>query len=102
MWEDIKEAAERYLRPGEYVTFLGHEWSGTSDVGGDHNVYTTADDMPFVRSYLRYNYRNLRHYHGPGRQSGHVEDLFRTLAGNFRDENLLTIPHYGGRPGNPE
>ena len=101
MWEEIKEATRRHHRPGEYVTFLGYEWSGASDVGGDHNVYTTADDMPLLRSYLMYDYSNLRQYHGPDRQAGHVEDLFRTLAGNFRDENLLTIPHYGGRPGNP-
>lgn len=101
-WEDIKDVTKRYHRPGEYVTFLGCEWSGTSDVRGDHNVYTTADDMPLVRSSLRYNDRNLHHYHGPERQAGHVDDQFRALAGNFRDENLLTIPHYGGRPGNPE
>lgn len=102
MWEDIKEATRRYHRPGEYVTFLGYEWSGRSDVGGDHNVYTTADDMPLFRSYLGYSYGNLRHYHGKERQAGHVEDLFRALADNFENENLLTIPHFGGRPGNPE
>lgn len=102
MWEDIKATTKQYHRPGEYVTFLGYEWSGSSEVGGDHNVYTTADDMPLFRSFLRYNYVNLRHYHGAERQAGHVEDLFRALAGNFQNENLLTIPHYGGRPGNPE
>jgi hypothetical protein len=31
-----------------------------------------------------------------------VEDLFRVLSDSFRDENLLVIPHYGGRRGNPE
>ncbi len=102
MWEDIKAATKRSHRPGEYVTFLGYEWSGPRDVGGDHNVYTTADDMPLFRSYLGYSYGNLRHYHGPERQAGHVEDLFRALAENFRDENLLAIPHFGGRPGNPQ
>lgn len=102
MWEDIQETTRRYHRPGEYVTFLGYEWSGPREVGGDHNVYTTADEMPLFRSFLQYNYRNFRQYHGAERQAGHVEDLFRALAENFRDENLLTIPHYGGRPGNPE
>ena len=101
MWEDIKRAARDFNEPGEYVTFLGYEWSGPSEVGGDHNVYTTADDMPLIRSYLRYRYANYRNYHGPLRQAGHVEDLFRMLAENFRGENLLTIPHFGGRPGNP-
>lgn len=102
MWDDIKAATKRAHRPGEYLTFLGYEWSGSRDVGGDHNVYTTADEMPLVRSFLLYNYANLRQYHGPSRQAGHVEDLYRALAEGFRDENLLTIPHYGGRPGNPE
>lgn len=102
MWEEIQETTRRHHRPGEYVTFLGYEWSGPREVGGDHNVYTTADEMPLFRSFLQYNYRNFRQYHGAERQAGHVEDLFRALAENFRDENLLTIPHYGGRPGNPE
>ena len=102
MWEDIRQATKSYHQPGKYVTFLGYEWSGPQNVGGDHNVYTTADEMPLVRSFLQYNYANFRQYHGPERQAGHVEDLFRTLAGNFRNENLLTIPHFGGRPGNPE
>ena len=102
MWEDIKAATKSAHRPGEYVTFLGYEWSGPQDVGGDHNVYTTEDDMPLFRSFLGYSYGNLRHYHGPERQAGHVEDLFRALSENFRNENLLTIPHYGGRPGNPQ
>ncbi len=102
MWRDIQETTKRHHRPGDYVTFLGYEWSGPREVGGDHNVYTTEDSMPLLRSYLLYNYANLRQYHGPKRQAGHVEDLFRALAGNFQRENLLTIPHYGGRPGNPE
>ncbi len=101
MWEDIKRATKEFNEPGNYVTFLGYEWSGPSEVGGDHNVYTTGDDMPLIRSYLRYRYSNYRNYHGPRRQAGHVEDLFRMLSENFRDENLLTIPHFGGRPGNP-
>jgi hypothetical protein len=41
-------------------------------------------------------------YHGPNKGANHVEDLFRMLAGRFRNENLLVIPHFGGRPGNPE
>ena len=102
MWADIKETTKRYNAPGKYVTLLGYEWSGRSDVGGDHNVYTMADSMPLFRSYLGYTYSNFRHYHGPERQAGHVEDLFRALAGEFRDRSVLAIPHFGGRPGNPE
>ncbi|MBI1353143.1 MAG: DUF3604 domain-containing protein [Acidobacteria bacterium] len=102
MWEEIQRTANEMNEPGRYVTFLGYEWSGVTDVGGDHNVFTVEDSMPLIRSYTGYSYRNLRMYHGPNKQAGHVEDLFRMLAENFRDENLLVIPHFGGRRGNPE
>ena len=102
MWEEIVETTNRLNEPGRFVTFVGFEWSGPSDVGGDHNVYTVNNSLPLMRSYLRYNYRNLRNYHGAGKQAGHVEDLFRMLGAEYRDENILVIPHYGGRPGNPE
>ena len=102
MWSDIQRATADYNEPGRYVTFLGYEWSGRTDVGGDHNVYTVDGRMPLFRSYNGYNYRNLRMYHGPNKMAGHVEDLFRMLGENFEDENLLVIPHYGGRRGNPE
>ncbi len=102
MWDEIQRVSNEMNEPGRYVTFVGYEWSGPSDVGGDHNVYTSGDNMPLIRSYNGYNYKNLRMYHGPNKQAGHVEDLFRMLGENFRDDNLLVIPHFGGRPGNPE
>jgi hypothetical protein len=102
MWDEIQRVSNELNEPGRYVTLLGYEWSGSSDVGGDHNVYTVGDAMPLIRSYNGYNYRNLRMYHGPNKQAGHVEDLFRLLSESFRDENLLVIPHFGGRRGNPE
>ncbi len=101
MWQEIKEVTARYNQPGRYVTFLAYEWSGASEVGGDHNVYTSDPDMPLIRCYWWYNYDNLRMYHGPNKGANHVEDLFRMLGERFRNENLLVIPHYGGRPGNP-
>jgi hypothetical protein len=102
MWREIKETGNRYYQPGRFVTFLAYEWSGMTDVGGDHNVYTTDTDFPLIRSYSYYNYENLRMYHGPRKQANHVEDLFRLLADRYRDENVMAIPHYGGRHGNPE
>ncbi len=101
MWREIQDVTNRYYEPGRYVTFLAYEWSGMTDVGGDHNVYTTDSQMPLIRSYSYYNYKNLRMYHGPDKGANHVEELFRMIAGRFRDENLLVIPHFGGRQGNP-
>ena len=101
MWKEIQEVSNRYNEPGRYVTFLAYEWSGMTAVGGDHNVYTTESSFPLFRSYSYYNYRNLRMYHGPQRQANHVEDLFRLLDERYEDENILVIPHFGGRRGNP-
>jgi hypothetical protein len=101
MWSRIKDAAKRFYEPGRYVTFLAYEWSGATDVGGDHNVYTTDADMPLFRSSWVFNYENLRMYHGPNPGANHVEDLFRQLDKIYRDENVMAIPHYGGRHANP-
>ncbi|MCP5119546.1 MAG: DUF3604 domain-containing protein, partial [bacterium] len=105
MWREIIDTTNRYNQDGRYVTLLGYEWSGRSDVGGDHNVYTSDPQMPIIRSANGYSYDNLRMYHGPNDElnlsANHVENLFRLLGERFRDENLLAIPHYGGRRGNP-
>lgn len=100
-WRRIRETTNRFYKPGRFVTFLGYEWSGMSPVGGDHNVYTVDSDMPLIRCYSNFNYQNYRMYHGPNKAANHVEDLFRMLGEKFRNENLMVIPHYGGRPGNP-
>ena len=101
MWRDIRETTQRFYEPGKYVTFLAYEWSGMTDVGGDHNVYTTDSDMPILRCYSYFNYDNLRMYQGPDKGANHVEDLFRLLSQRYRNENLMVIPHFGGRQGNP-
>ena len=101
MWRDIRDTTNRFYEPGSYVTFLAYEWSGMTDVGGDHNVYTVNDRMPIVRCYSYFNYENLRMYHGRAKGANHVEELFRILGDQFRNENLLVIPHFGGRQGNP-
>ncbi len=105
-WKDIADTTNQFNEPGRYVTFLAYEWSGPSNVGGDHNVYTSGDWMPIIRSANGYSYENLRMYHGPeddvNWHAGHVEHLFKLLAKLYRNENILAIPHFGGRPGNPQ
>jgi Protein of unknown function (DUF3604) len=101
MWDEIKKTGNQFYQPGKFVTFLAYEWSGQTDVGGDHNVYTPDNDLPIIRCYSYFNYENLRMYHGPRKGANHVEDLFRMLAPSFKNENLMVIPHYGGRQANP-
>jgi hypothetical protein len=102
MWREIKEVTNRFYRPREYVTFLAYEWSGMTDVGGDHNVYFRDGDAEITRCYSYYDYRNLRMHHGSAHGANHVQQLFRVLSDHFRNNNILVIPHFGGRRGNPE
>ena len=102
MWEHSKAVTNRVNRPGRFVTFNAYEWSGDTSVGGDHNVYFLADDPPLFRSGNYYTPRNLQMYHGPQRPLKHVQDVFAALEKRLGDENILCIPHYGGRRGNPK
>lgn len=101
MWEHSKKVTSSVHTPGKFVTFQAYEWSGMTDVGGDHNVFFLEDDPPIYRSRSFYDYRNLQMYHGEEQQINHVEDLFIELASRFEDETVFCIPHYGGRKGNP-
>ncbi len=101
MWAHSKVVTNRAYKPGKFVTFQAYEWSGKTDVGGDHNIYFLEDDPPLFRSRSYYNYLNFQMYHGPEPQINHIEDMFVTLRILMKDEDILCIPHYGGRQGNP-
>jgi hypothetical protein len=100
MWTHSKAVTNRVNRPGRFVTFNAYEWSGTANVGGDHNIYWCDDDPPVYRSNTAYHKLNLQLYHGPDPKVGHVEELFAILQDRLRDKNVFCIPHRGGRAGN--
>jgi hypothetical protein len=102
MWAHSKKVTNEAYEPGHFVTFQAFEWSGVSKVGGDHNVYFLEDDPPIYRSTSYYDPRNLQMYHGRTPKQAHVNDVFERLAERLTDKNVFTIPHYGGRKGNPE
>ncbi|MHC4313963.1 MAG: DUF3604 domain-containing protein [Planctomycetota bacterium] len=102
MWAHSKAVTNRVNSPGRFVTFNAYEWSGTANVGGDHNIYWLDDDPPIYRSNTAYNQLNLQLYHGPEPKVGHIEQLFAILQDRLRDKNVFCIPHRGGRAGNPK
>ncbi|NIP24777.1 MAG: DUF3604 domain-containing protein [Phycisphaerae bacterium] len=102
MWTHSKAVTNRVNRPGRFVTFNAYEWSGTANVGGDHNVYWLDEDPPIYRSKTAYNKLNPQLYHGPDPKVGHIEELFAILQDRLRDKNVFCIPHRGGRAGNPK
>lgn len=102
MWAHSKAVTNRLYEPGHFVTFQAFEWSGKTDVGGDHNVYFLENDPPIYRSTSYYDRRNFQMYHGPTAKEPHITDVFAKLAEQLRDRDVFTIPHYGGRRGNPK
>lgn len=38
-WEQLRSAAKRYDKPGEFVPFLAYEWTAVTTFGGHHNVF---------------------------------------------------------------
>ncbi len=38
-WKNIREGVQRYNDPGEFVAFLGYEWTVQRRYGGHHNVF---------------------------------------------------------------
>ncbi|MFH1922417.1 MAG: DUF3604 domain-containing protein, partial [Planctomycetota bacterium] len=101
MWEHSKRVTNRRNEPGRFVTINAHEWSGNTNVGGDHNVYFLEDNPPLYRSDNYYDARNLQMYHGPDPKLAHVTDVFEKIEERLGNKDVFCVPHYGGRRGNP-
>ncbi len=47
-WQRLRELTREFHSPGEYVTFLGYEWSASAREGGHHNVLFRTPDRELV------------------------------------------------------
>jgi SAM-dependent methyltransferase len=101
-WERSKKITNLHNRPGEFVTLQAFEWSGLTEVGGDHNVYFVTDDAPIVRSRSYFDYRNQQTFHGSDVCANHIEDVYNFLVEQCPRGTVMVVPHYGGRPANPK
>jgi len=75
------------------VTFLGYEWSGGHDRGGDNNVYFLGDDGP-----LLYNGPVFSHaaWEPARNEITRTRDLREVIA-ELRGLDAMIVPHCGGR-----
>lgn len=77
-WNNLQSAAaHKYYTPGSFVTFLGYEWSASSERGGDHNVYY-LDDRARIGCHFD------------------LTDEFKDLRSRG-EKAAFIIPHVGGR-----
>lgn len=79
-WRHQLDVGAAFNEPGRFVTFVGYEWSGSSGIGGDHNLLF-AFDAPLVNE-------------------NDLNEVYERLAEMDDGANLLINGHVGGRIAN--
>ena len=100
-WSESKTVTEGFHENHRFVTLHAYEWSGMTDVGGDHNVYYRGADPILFRDRSYYDPRNQQSFHREDNKIGHIRELNEKLV-SLGERQVLTIPHFGGRAANPE
>ena len=77
-WNVLIDNVSRFSRDGEFVAFLGYEWTIQNVQGGHHNVlFRTADGRRRV----------------PGKEFGTLSGLYQGLRAHHEPEDVVVIPH---------
>lgn len=77
-WETLRGAVIRENRPGEFITFLGYEWTVLNAAGGHHNVlFRTPEGRR----------------RAPNQEAPTLPQLYPLLKARNRVEDLIVIPH---------
>ena len=92
LWDHVRTVSHACDEPGEFVAYLGCEWSPPTEDGGDRNVIYRADEARLKRSGRFFVERD------PDPEPD-LERAPEFLAA-FRDEEVLLNLHVGGRPTN--
>ena len=93
LWEEVQEKTKRYHAPGNFVLFLGYEWSGLTPAGGDHNIYFLNDDEKIHRS----NHWLINDKSDEETDRYPISELWKEFTGR---KDVMAIPHIGGRYAN--
>ncbi len=94
VWQHVRDVTPRHDAPGEFLAYLGCEWSPPTVDGGDRNVLYLTDEPRMRRSGRFYEVR----------EPDPEPDLPRApeFLDVFRKEDLFLNLHVGGRPTNLE
>ena len=77
-WNVLAENVRRFSKEGEFVAFLGYEWTVQNTQGGHHNVlFRTPNDRRRV----------------PAHERGTLSGLYQGLRRRHRPEDVVVIPH---------
>lgn len=77
-WEVLREIVRRYTKDGEFVAYLGYEWTVNNLRGGHHNVlFRTPDDRQRV----------------PSQFFSTLARLYTGLRNSAKTDDVVVIPH---------
>ncbi len=88
-WAETERGTLQVQRPGRFVTLLGVEWSPSSVLGGDHNLYFPGDDAPLHRC----SHEFVADKSDLATDLPHVDDLHA----HYQGTDTLIAVHVGGR-----
>lgn len=88
-WAELNDLSAEFDHPGRFVCLPGYEWSGNTNLGGDHNVWYRSEGRPIFRS----SRVLIDDASAPETDAFTLPDLFEKLQG----EDALVVAHCGGR-----
>ena len=91
-WDHVRDVSHACDAPGEFVCYLGCEWSPLTEDGGDRNVIYRADETRLRRS--------GRFYTEDAPDSEPNLERAPEFLATMRGEEVLLNLHVGGRPTN--
>lgn len=88
-WKDLQRAVEEFNSPGRLVVFPGYEWSGNTELGGDHNVIFLRPGEQIRRS----SHALVPDLEDAGTDCHTSRELYAALSGT----EAFLYAHVGGR-----
>lgn len=88
-WAETERGTRQVQRPGRFVTLLGVEWSPSSVLGGDHNLYFPGDTAPLHRC----SHEFVADKSDLDTDLPHVDDLHA----HYKGTDTVIAVHVGGR-----
>ncbi len=90
-WNELAMLTEEFNEEGTFVTLPGYEWSGNTSLGGDRNVFFTAEGRPIYRS-SKALVPETKYENEICPTAGNLFDAFRRAG-----EDVICFAHCGGR-----
>lgn len=88
-WAETQAVTADFHEPGRFVSLLGIEWSGHTQVGGDRNLYFPHEQESIRRS----SHSHVTDLSDIESDLPKVADVHR----HYHNADMLMVPHVGGR-----